>query len=364
MVATVAFGMGIDKSDVRFVVHWDPPQCLEQLLQEAGRAGRDSAPAVSRVYWTPRRLAPLDSPFHPKGCVRRYACAKSASACRRALLLAHFGEEPTPGQHHPLSRALCCDLCDLRRRTNASASELADGVVAGTGGAAAAGPKRPYIPAWAANKKQALGATAYSSPSETRCGQPIATGVGAIASSSSVPSCSVQPSGGRRLGGSRVGGTLLGQRLPPPAAHTAPSPREMETAQVPSATRTMPSYSRLRAPASSDALTSQRAVIGLASDDEYLRSLIPFKGRPTGGRALGVFPNRTVAQLAQSRRDPALDAFLGRQSTTEGDERCDVEMADMACQSPRPAATTTSPALAAPPRPVSAPFKRPAPARM
>ena len=103
VVATIAFGMGINKSDVRWVVHWDLPKTLANLLQEMGRGGRDGQPAASRVYHTRRRRVtvgggggrgegkalPVDS------SIQRY-CAAGAR-CRRALLLAHFGEPAEDG---------------------------------------------------------------------------------------------------------------------------------------------------------------------------------------------------------------------------------------------------------------------------
>ncbi len=114
VVATVAFGMGIDKTNVRFVVHWDLPQHLEGYYQEIGRAGRDGLPAEAMLLFgwedVPRVRALIESgenvervaiERHKFGALLSFVQALS---CRRRALLGYLGEG--------MDRDCCnCDVC-------------------------------------------------------------------------------------------------------------------------------------------------------------------------------------------------------------------------------------------------------------
>ena len=121
IVATVAFGMGINKPDVRFVIHSDIPKSIEQYYQEIGRAGRDGMPSTATLLFSGQDanrirflFRDMEDSSKQEKLLHDMLIFCQTTSCRREKLLSYFGERFTPITQNSPGEYRCCDICQAK----------------------------------------------------------------------------------------------------------------------------------------------------------------------------------------------------------------------------------------------------------
>ena len=105
VVATIAFGLGLDCPDVRRIIHWGPPSDLESYIQEVGRAGRDGLQSTAVLHYNDSDLGAQ----YVESTIKEYC--RNHNKCRRELLFTDFDETKS---NSSISGCKCCDVCSAK----------------------------------------------------------------------------------------------------------------------------------------------------------------------------------------------------------------------------------------------------------